>query len=516
MMKIVIVEDEIRIREGIANLIQKIGKEYEITGIAKNGIEGLDIIRSKNPDLVIMDIRMPEMDGLEMLSQLKQQGVQVKAIVLSDYSEFSYAQKAIKLGVSEYLIKPIAIGELTQALKNIENQLKQEQKNQADHPEMLRSLENVFSNILLGEMPINQELSSFLSRVYQIDAEMDFVAVLNYMGDQYEQEAGKLKGRLCSILNERAALDYCMLELPKIRESLVVLYHFDDSHGLERWFQNTVLPQVHKEISGGLAVGWIFFRGIANMKASVNILQKHMDWNIILGDEIMVSYPKVTQIQTVPLTYPIEIENRMRVALCSMDIPRLKKENQAFQEYFRKDNLYSPKEVKECYVRFLWTMINVAKEIDFVQFQGLEQQVLLENIMSAVTERELKKTLCFLMDRVTDEAGEEPPSANIMIQRAKSLVHEFYNQGITLDEIAAKLNVSPEYLSTQFHKEIGTNFSAYIKNFRIKKAKELLLGTDLKLYQISEKVGYGDPKHFSKVFREFTGQIPAEYRKIYK
>jgi two-component system response regulator YesN len=95
-------------------------------------------------------------------------------------------------------------------------------------------------------------------------------------------------------------------------------------------------------------------------------------------------------------------------------------------------------------------------------------------------------------------------------------VHEFYNQGITLDEIAAKLNITPEYLGTQFHKEMGINFSSYIKNFRIKKAKELLIGTHLKLYEVADKSGYGDPKYFSQVFKEATGFLPTEYRKMYK
>lgn len=96
------------------------------------------------------------------------------------------------------------------------------------------------------------------------------------------------------------------------------------------------------------------------------------------------------------------------------------------------------------------------------------------------------------------------------------MIHEFYQSGITLEEIASKLNITPEYLGTQFHKEMGVNFSTYMKNYRISKAKELLCGTQLKLYEIAEKVGYSDPKYFSKVFKETTGQLPAEYRKTFK
>ena len=96
------------------------------------------------------------------------------------------------------------------------------------------------------------------------------------------------------------------------------------------------------------------------------------------------------------------------------------------------------------------------------------------------------------------------------------MIHEFYQSGITLNEIADKLNITPEYLGSQFHKEVGVNFSTYIRDFRISKAKELLIGTQLKLYKIAEQVGYTDPKYFSRVFRECTGQLPEEYRKSLK
>ena len=103
-----------------------------------------------------------------------------------------------------------------------------------------------------------------------------------------------------------------------------------------------------------------------------------------------------------------------------------------------------------------------------------------------------------------------------MVRKAESLMKEFYNTGITLEEIAGKLNITPEYLGTQFHKETGLTYSAYMKNYRMSKAKELLISTNLKLYEIADQVGYQDPKYFSKVFRDNTGMLPAEYRRTIK
>ena len=93
------------------------------------------------------------------------------------------------------------------------------------------------------------------------------------------------------------------------------------------------------------------------------------------------------------------------------------------------------------------------------------------------------------------------------------MIHEFYMEGITLGEIADRLQVTQEYLGNQFRRELGENFSAYIRNYRLRKAKELLIGTQMKQYEIAEKVGYTDAKYFARVFREHVGMSPAEYRK---
>ena len=131
---------------------------------------------------------------------------------------------------------------------------------------------------------------------------------------------------------------------------------------------------------------------------------------------------------------------------------------------------------------------------------------------------ELEKNMEGIAGLMPEEKNDEDKDDNmrLVIRRTKSLIHEFYARGITLDEIAEKLNVTPEYLGSQFHKEVGVTFSTYMKEYRIQKAKKLLIGTNLKLYEVAEQVGYATPKYFSKIFKEVTGQFPAEYRKLNK
>lgn len=511
-MRLVIVEDEIMIREGLVKLIEKMNEEHKIVGVADNGVRGLELIRETRPDLVITDIKMSEMDGLEMLTKIKEINISVKAIVLSAYSDFAYAQQAIKLGVSEYLLKPIAVNDLTQALKNIENQLIQEVRLSRNLDEF-RSLNTVFYSILLGGIAVDRKVTEYLKDSYGLDEYDRFILIKAYLGNHYEDNHKKVIREFQTILKEKA-LKYSLLKVVPDKSIVFIIFSYGDEHVLERWFQNRVL-HIKRDNTISVCVGWIVFNGINELRNNYQILQKNMDWNIVLGDDILVTYPKVTKIQFLPLSYPIEIENCMRIALCTLDNKKLEQSTLEFCNYFRKGNLYSPKEIKECFVRFLWSMINLTKEIDYGKYKTFEQQEYLSRLMTAIALNELEEILRHFIARLTEiEPMNDPIS--FTIQRAKSLVHEFYNQGITLDEIAAKLNVTPEYLGTQFHKEMGINFSSYIKNFRIKKAKELLIGTHLKLYEIADKAGYGDPKYFSQVFKETTGFLPTDYRKMYK
>ena len=231
----------------------------------------------------------------------------------------------------------------------------------------------------------------------------------------------------------------------------------------------------------------------------------------------MIHYPRVKHLQTALLSYPVDIENQMKAALCMTSQKKLQKAFQEFQNYFQRGLLYDPKKIKESYLRFIWSVMNMAKELDFSQYSGLEQQPLMERVMNAVTRKELDRIMGEILSSLPLEiCHDDENQMRLIIRKTKSLIHEFYARGITLEEIAEKLNVTPEYLGSQFHKEMGVTFSAYMKEYRIQKAKKLLIGTNLKLYEIAEQVGYGTPKYFSKIFREITGQFPAEYRKLNK
>lgn len=507
-MRLLIVEDEIRIREGIQKLLGKMRQDYHIVGEAENGEEGLRMLKELKPDIVITDIRMPKMDGLEMMTNAVKEGITSKAIVLSAYSEFEYARQAMKLGVTEYLLKPISLNEFAQALEHVELQV---EKDRQEKPAKIGTLEQILYDFMNGRMEMDADINTYLQRRYQMEDTQKLILIYVYLGSRYEEERDGAVKQLRHVFSMYPDLSFCILDLMYRKSLVVVLYHYKDAHDLERWLQQQILKQKPRYMT----FGWTEVGGVAQLKKGLDSLNPYMDWNLSFDEEILISYPKITHVQTVPCIYPIELETRIKVAICSDDWDKAKALMALFHNSFLDGKIYAPKEIKECYVRFLWAVMGIAKELGCINFESLKQQKLLEMIMEAKRREELEGAAEFLFDYIKPRE-EEKEVTHLTVRRVRSMIQEFYQSGITLDEIASKLNVTPEYLGTQFHKEMGLTFSTYMKNFRINKAKELLCGTHMKLYEIAAKVGYSDPKYFSKVFKEMTGQLPADYRKTLK
>lgn len=505
-MKVIVVEDEDRIREGILGLLEMMDGGYEAAGEAENGEIGLELIRKEQPDIVITDVRMPDMSGLEMLSKMKEEGIASKVIVLSAYSEFEYARTAMKMGVTEYLLKPVSVDEFSRAMNAVKVQIEKERCTQ---PDTLGTLEQVMGAVLYGQLEPDVSMEEYLKNRYGIDAEQDLVQLCVYLGNDYTDKADRVEKEWRSLLNLDGIQKFCIIRADYEQSLLIIIYQLQNLKELERRIQYLLLQ-------GQGSAGWIVSKGLADLKNNFELIYSYMDWNLTLGKDVLIAYPKILQIRTAVCTYPIELENRLKTEICQGNFQQIQKVIESFHAYFSGGKLYMPKDMKECYIRFIWAAINIAKEVDMLDYGNLNQQSILDHVMEAKLFTELKETLDNLIGQIRARGGNDEAIDHLTVRRVKSMIHEFYQSGITLDEIALKLNVTPEYLSMQFHKVVGETYSSYLKNYRINKAKELLLGTQKRQYEIAKEVGYTDSKYFSRIFRECTGYSPVEYRKTHK
>lgn len=510
-MRVVVVEDEIRIREGIQGLLEMMGDDYEFAGSAENGELGLALIQKEKPDIVITDIRMPDMDGLEMLGKMQEQGISAKVIVVSAYSEFNYARRALQLGVLEYLLKPVSVDEFSRVMNSVKTQIEKEKNAQ---PEVFGALEQILGAILYGQLKPDKVLEEYLLDKYGIHPEQEIAEVCIYLGNTYKDRAERVRQEWTNILGFREEFQFCVVKADYEQSLLIVIYEYKNILALERGIQALMLQGVAETETDG--VGWIVSKGMDSLKNDFDTLYQYMDWNLTLGKDVLIAYPKILHIQTMVCVYPIELENRLKSEFCLGNMEQVRSLVRKFFDYFSAEKLYTPKDIKECYVRFIWAIVNITKEINLLDYENLNQQKILDKIMGAKLFRELEETVEGLLEHICMKEEQEDETAHLTVRRMKSMIHEFYQSGITLDEIALKLNVTPEYLSMQFHKEVGETYSSYLKKYRVNKAKELLMGTGMKQYEIALQVGYADSKYFGRVFREVTGYSPAEYRKIHK
>ena len=355
-MKIAIVEDELRIREGLARLIRKIDPSYEIVGEAEDGLAGMRIIARLRPDLVITDVRMPDLDGLEMLYRLEEKSIKVKAIVLSAYSEFllcmpgHHARRQRVPAQADQRRGPDSRPEAGRGADRARTGAAAEEEG--------LTLEGVLYSLILGGARVDEDLRSFLTQHWRVKTEGCFALAAIYVGSSYESEAKGVLKRVQSILAKAPGFEHRLLELAGAKRLVVVAFNIDDEGALRDWFARTLLPRLREARPKGICVGWASFRDIARLRDTMQELDACLDWNIVLGGEDLLVWPDVNRKSALPLAYPITIESAVRSAFCAYDRERYEAGIGEFMRYLRGDKVYAPKEIKSALVRFVWSVLN--------------------------------------------------------------------------------------------------------------------------------------------------------------
>lgn len=504
-MNIVIVEDEAPIREGLEKIIAKIDSDYVVIGTAANGQDGLKLILETKPDLVIMDIRMPELDGLSMLEQVRANGVNCKAVILSAFSEFSYAQQAIQLGIESYLLKPIRIPELAAMLFHVDQKLKSEQAASLN-------METVLLQGFMGQLEVTKNLRKELIQRYNLYLDQPAYLFVTYLGEDYDKYQDLVKNAILEMRAEAKEIFSChIMKIAGHREIMTLIYKTENPRALRKNVENDVIPKL-LQITPNQIFVWKKVENLERMHSFLGQLDDKLDWNLMLGKGVLISVDKIGELRTVPVIYPKDLENRAKQALIHRQPISFGECVDEFCKRFQKQ-LHRPKDVKEAGIRFCMAVLNVAQKYGY-QVELLNQTVM-QGITSAATWQQISDGMNQLFRNILACQQKRLETRNLLIQRAMEIIKEEYQNGLTLEELAGKLYVSEEYLSAQFKKETGKTYTETIRKIRLEKVKDLLLHSNLKLNQISYMVGISDPKYMSKIFREEYGIVPAEYRKLH-
>lgn len=316
-MRILIVEDEIKIRMGISRLITS-HTQHTVVGEAKNGKEGLEMINRYHPQLVISDIRMPVMDGLEMLQESVKQGNHCHFVILSGYSEFEYAQKALRYGVDDYLLKPLAPEDVTELLDKIQQKVDEEEAKN------IQTTEGLLREILTGGRIDITDICRELQEKHIFTENQPVFVVAGYTGNTSPKYSQALTGQWEKMKETYPDMRLFYVTLENTQEMFLLIQGEITEEELERKLNRRVYQNITEEDQPV----WTF--AVSDQPEEIqNIVEKLRKcylYGIRLGYRTIITEEKTEMIAEEEFQYPIHLENQMQTALCETAIEHLRKE----------------------------------------------------------------------------------------------------------------------------------------------------------------------------------------------
>lgn len=545
MMKLLIAEDEVTIREGIVNMIDWKSHQIEVVGEAGNGSEALALMENEQPDLLLTDIRMPQMDGLELIEAARRKGYSFRSIILSGYNEFSYAKQAISLGVVDYVLKPcrpeeilktvLRAKELIERQRNLEDeQLKRDRSWHKNAPLVKSQVLTQWIQHPPVPLERRQELIGELSM--SIGYEGPQLGLVNF--DSEQSSAGGTG-------QDFVLLRYAALNI--IRETLSPIYKgkietFHDGNNLF-WFGSGLagsdsrkpyraplqLKEQIEKLKGNLEKYLKLSISIAVGSCRVDISEAHLSYKEALqamgsrflnGKGGVYFYTEGTgaigvgdqEFEVLDDPELNVLEDEMLVAVGSGSNEHALDLLEQWLDRFRSNPGCLKQEVN---IRATALVVQLKKLTQEKQVAGFEWKQHLVNWMEQSpqieTLEELSAILMIVMQNVVEAFTNHRPLHRTVVT-AMEIIRNKYNTNLTLEFVAKEAYVSNTYLSSLFRQELGVNFLDYLHQYRVEEAKKLLR-QNLKMYAVAKLVGYGEERHFSATFKKWTGLTPSQYQK---
>ena len=533
MTKVVLVDDEAIVRRGIACSVgwEKYG--VEIAAEAPNGEIALEKCLEIKPDIVITDIRMPQMDGLELARRLKEQLPDTRIIILSGYEDFAYAKQAIVIGVNEYLVKPVNEQELIDTIRRLQEQIREEQTKDDGRKQSenlvnrnIAALRTRFAHRLLmrefnerdvilseaSELKVN--LSGCRYGVFLIDLDIAY----EILGKGMEKDREIYKFAVCNIGEEilfRNTSGKGMVIWTE-RMSFVGIMSMER---LERFSQLDILREVQEalelylELDVSISLGNIY-PSILSIPDSYEEAKEAMAERFYTGRRSILAYSEYQEEKKRDYHYPLSEEKKAVKYLEAMDEESLCRLLNDIFEAFAQARIQETK-VKDFCCRLVNALINRAEEL------GVDSFACPEKSLNVYVDIQKFRLLDEIRVWVLDLAGKlqqgmrDKKSRNYsnIVGIAMRYMREHYQQDLTLSEISDRIGVSPSYFSKVFKQETGINFVDWLNQQRIEKAQQMMREGNSKIYEIAEEVGFSDYKYFSMIFKKYTGCTPKQYQK---
>ncbi len=534
MFKVFLVEDEIVVREGIRNNILWEQYGFLYAGDASDGELALPLIRQIQPDLIITDIKMPFMDGLELIKLVRKELPKTKVVIISGYDDFTYAQQAIRMGVEQYLLKPIMKEKMVEILIALQKKMEDEKQQQEylarfqrEHQEYETfSRRRFFEQIVTGGLSVSE--ISETAKTMGIDLNSPFYNIvlfsLNSAG--YDGSAPESYTDALATVQEKVTqfiVSHPELILFRWNVTTYAVLVKGGQDDIEARTSNCIENIQSRCTRFGRDVDWYIARGTAVSRLGAipvcfTEASRILSYRYLCPEEHILSEASIRFIRKKDLSKTdsdsMEIcQERIRNFLSSGTVEET---GRFFDQLLHSAGEETASLSMLC--RYLAMTVYFASA-EYLESIGCRSDsfwpIELPPKDNASTPEEARLYALKVMGHAIEQRDmESKKQQRDMLIQAMEFINEHYpDESISLDRVARKVNISPNYFSAMFSQEVGQTFVEYLTSKRIGEAKRMLRQTDKRSSEIAFAVGYKDPHYFSFVFKKVSGCTPSEYRR---
>lgn len=504
MLKVLIIDDEPYVREGLKYIVDWKENGFEVCGEASNGDEGYDRILELKPDIILLDIQMPGKQGLDILKDIRSQGNNGRFIIVSGYSNFDYAKKAIKYGVKDYLLKPIDEDELLEIVLKLKKEIEEDNKSK----NYLEKNKVALRHYLLGQLILNKEINEYEDVNKELNSRGTLqVALISNSSNQYNfDNILKIEELIIKNIEEKESIDVIKLE-DKIA---LVIENINSSYAKK--LLNKIKKKLDKELGSNnfIALGQEV-QDIKELYTSYRSAKKLTN-NKFLFSTIEVAYNAQIDMKDIDLN--IDEKDILKTAYTYLEIGQLDKLNEyiTLLKTLIRSKWYKENEIKVIITKSLMDFSDkLKKDYNFL----FKNKNICEELIDEIYKKDsLEEVIDILTKGLTLISKEiSINSNNSSIKRIVKYVETNYYKDLKLETLAEIFNYNSAYLGKIFKNYTGVSFNTYLDKRRIEEGKKLLLEKKLKVYEVCELIGYKNIDYFHSKFKKYVGVSPLNYKK---
>lgn len=511
-MKLLIVDDEKLTREGIRDSILRLSLPFDSILLADDGVHGLEVARSERPDIVLTDVRMPRMTGVEMAEAILEENPDTAVIFMSAYSDKEYLKAAIKLKAVRYVEKPLSIDELEDALK--EALLNCQVRSHTRSAVMIQEKEQQGHLAHLLTLPGNEALIRELAdklHLFLEETTSFFTMIVDSMTPLSELPEDAMDGaqvQFSQLLDKNG-----LQQVYGFRSDRYVIIHIFSDKKPDRetirkcavFLQGCFSSHCRFFIAVGPLVTGPFSVPLSYEKAKL-LLENSFFHDF---DSILTDYDRPAALRP-----PADVLMDFGLALSEKQKERALALAEQLRSSIMEGQSLLPSQVKDIYYKYFIKLDEngIMNYISLWSNEGANPHSIWEGVLQCSTFPELHSLLLekigLYFDRLSRETGENP-----VVFQIKEFIHQNYAlPSLSVLDVSEHVNRSSSYICTLFKNETGQTLNQYLTDYRIKKSKQFLSDPRYKIADISSKVGYSDGNYYSKTFRKLVGLSPSEYR----